>query len=199
LKPGMNDRLNGEFTTKFRGSDFEELFYLHRNMSKTILDYILRNYFVAEGFDPIEKEVRYAGRPSTEIELSVTASSATAIRQYGNDMIIGIIPLDIPGFEKPVNRSMDVQINAPVIRSDTLVYDIPSGCDVTSIPSDTTVTNAYGRYELYADETDNAVRVVKSVRINSGIIPLRDYPSFYMFINTIRSMEHNNNIILTKP
>lgn len=195
----MNGKLKGMFSTKFTGRDFDQLHSLHRSINRNTKEYVLRNYFVAPGFDPLENELHYPHRNATDIELKVEAVSSTSLRRYGNDMIFDVLPLEIPDFEKPGNRNLDVVIPVAILREDSLVYEVPANWKVTGIPQDTTISTGYGRYDLEVEVQDSAICITKKITIPAATILIDDYEPFYDFIHGIRTMEHNNNLVFIKP
>jgi len=195
----MNGGLKGEFSTKFTGRDFDRLHSLHRSINRNTKEYILRNFFVAPGFDPLENELYYPSRNATDIELKVAALSSTSVRKYGNDMIFDVLPLEIPDFEKPGNRNLDVMIAVSILREDSLVYEVPANWKVTGVPQDTSITSAYGDYDLRLEVQDSTICVTKKIAIPAATILIDDYKNFYEFIHGIRTLEHNNNLVFIKP
>ena len=95
-------------------------------------------------------------------------------------------------------RKFPVQLNYPINNSDTLVYDIPIGYSISSMPKNVSFNTIYGGYDAKFERKDHQVQVVKNFFINSGNYPLEQYKEFYEFVKKTIDIESNCYIVTKK-
>jgi len=117
---------------------------------------------------------------------------------YGNDQIISLPPSGMPKFEDPSFRKMPVQIDFPVARTDTIVFMVPDGWVVSSLPPVKEVTDHYGTYSVSFHGNGKNVDVIRSFVLNTGYYKIEEYKEFFGFIRTIKNIENSSRIVLSK-
>ncbi len=186
------------FNHTYRGENFEMLNYFAQSYDESDKDRVIRKYFLQKGFDVDVYKLTSACRDSLYISLSYTGKSHNSYTPYGNEIIIHVLPLDIPKMEKPGERKLPVQIDYPVYEADTLSYEIPSGYRVSNDLPDRTIENKFGRYQLRFMPGKDRVVIVKSILIHAGCWSKDEYPDFYDFILQAVNSEIGLNILTDK-
>ena len=136
-------------------------------------------------------------RDKPEINLKYTASSDQLLKEYGDESLLQIIPLDFKFLEEPKKRKLPVQVNYPVYLIDTIEYAIPDYYRINSVPKNATINSKYGEYQVDFMVKDQSVSAIKKVKINSGSYPLVEYQNFYNFILSMDESENSFYISLT--
>jgi uncharacterized protein DUF3858/transglutaminase superfamily protein len=186
------------FSNTYKGDNFESLAYYSSAISESRKLQIIRNYYIEEGFDVINFELEEPPRNSTEIKLSYSAKSNNVYKNYGNDVIIQILPFSIPKMEMPEKRQLPVNIDFPINKIDTIEYVIPNGYHVSNKLKNKSIENKYGKYNIDFIQQNNQVKVIKHFLLYSGSYPLNEYEEFYSFIDEIHKQENKNYIVTTK-
>ena len=93
---------------------------------------------------------------------------------------------------------MPVQINFPIYKIDTLIYQIPAGYTLYKNKDSYSVTDKYGEYKLQVYQNTGNIMVVKSLLIHSGYYPVSEYEKFYNFYNQILGIENKTLISFYK-
>ena len=187
-----------KFNNIYKGEYYEMLLGLENSFSEPEKTRIMRNYIVENGFELIDYKISKSNRDSSDVELSYEAASGNIFKNYGNELLVKNIPFSLPHFEKPGNRKLPVQIDYPVCKTDTLVYQIPDGYKLQEVPDSTTFSNNFGQYSLQFSKQDRTITVVKNLLIKSGYYPLSEYNDFYKFVNKIHNIENRIYLTLVK-
>jgi hypothetical protein len=186
------------FSNVYRGEKYETLFYLLHSLNESDQSQVFRNRFVEDGFELINFSLSNSNKDSPEIFLSYSAKSNKVYKDYGNDLLIDILPFSIPRFEDPLKRKLPVQIDYPIFKVDTLEYDIPVGYSVTGNFSNQAIVSEFGKYKIETVQKDKKVGIIKSFMLFSGKYTVARYPDFYEFIRKVIDLENNNKIVTNK-
>lgn len=196
--PDMKSGAMATFRNTYKGEKGEMLNYLLRFMSEPERTQIIRSEFTEKGFQPSSLAPEVPHRDSARVIFSYNAVSAKVYNKYGDEIIVYSLPFSIPQFEDPAKRKTALQLDYPVYKADTLVYELPSGWIVSNRLANQTLSEEFGAYKLSFEQKDNNVRIVKSVLILAGKYPVSRYKEFYDFIHKIREIESTTGIVATK-
>lgn len=186
------------FKNSYKGDAYERIFHLDKNFNESEKSRIVRNYIVADGFQLVSYAFSEMHRDSVKIDLNYQATSPSLYKHFGNDILIGNMAFLLPGFEKPSNRKLPVQLDYPVYKVDTLVYEIPIGYALHSHQKNYSISNKYGDYALSIHENGDKVMVTKSLILYSGMYPVAEYAQFYDFYNSVVEIENKTHLSLSK-
>lgn len=189
---------NVKFNNTYRGDLYESILHLDKNFSVTEKARIVRNSIVADGFQLIDYQIQSANRDSFKIELQYEATSHDLFKSYGNDILLKNIAFSMPNFEKPTSRKLPVQIDYPIYKIDTLVYEIPVGYKLHKREDSFDIHNKYGKFKFNIYEKPGELIVIKSLLINPGYYPISEYECFYDFCKQVIEIENNTNLLLFK-
>jgi len=179
----------------FRGENYEAFAYLMHNYnenekSRTVIDALAKG-----GLEVIDYTLIDPGRDSKEIHISCTGKCNKLFRQYGNDLLISLPPVEIPLFEEPSVRKLPVQIDYPINKTDTIEFTLPDGFNLSSMPKNKLVSNDYGMYFIEFTQNGRKITVIRKFLLNSGNYPLEKYGSLYNFIKDIIESEKTSLIV----
>jgi len=181
---------------KYRGKNYETLFYLYSNIKDTRKLEYLNKYFVENGFELDTFSLVLPNRDSTFINLNYQASSNQQLKVYGKETFLKIEELEVPNIELPKVRTLPVQINYPIYTIDTLEYTVTTDYKILSTPANTSVITKYGEYKTEFSNDKGTVKIYKSLKIFAGNYALEEYSQFYSFINQVRENENSTYITL---
>jgi hypothetical protein len=198
VRSDLDNEIKATFHIVVKGDSFEQLSQLSRSISESKKNQYIRNYFIETGFDMIESHIIPADRDSTFITLNYLAKTDKLFKRYGNEVLIGLIPFSIPPFKDPKNRKNPVQLNFPVNKQDSIVYQLPLGCQTAVLPKNQLINSPFGNYSIRFQLKNNTVEVFKSFVLNAGVYPLPMYKDFYKFIKTVYDSENSTYIVTKK-
>lgn len=187
-----------KFQNTYKGESYEEIMLLDRNFNESEKAQVVRNYIVADGFQLVDYQILKPNRDSVRIELYYEATSSKTFKNYGNDILVSNIAFSMPAFEKPKSRKLPVQINYPIYKIDTLIYEIPPGYELHKSHNNYTIKNKYGEYKFNSYENKENIMVIKSLLINSGNYPISEYEEFYDFYQQVIEIENKTHFSLYK-
>ena len=186
-----------DFHTVSKGESFDLLSGLSNSVSDSRKSQYIRNNIIATGFDLKDYQLIPSNRDSTFITLNYTAKGNKYYKKYGNEILIPLLPFSIPAFKDPKNRKNPVQLNYPVNKQDSIVYEIPDGYHVSGMPKEQTIQSLYGNYSIHCQQHMNSVVVFKSFILNAGAYPLSQYKDFYAFVKKAYDIENYSYIVTT--
>jgi len=196
LDPG--NQSIADFKTVYRGKQFEILNQFENSYNDDMKQMIMRDNLIDNGFEPINVKMDKECRDSAKITLEYAAQSNHVYKQYGNDLLIKLLPFGIPKFEDPKERKYPVQINFPIYQKDKLIYEIPADYEPSDVLPNSIVRSKYGSYEIASSVEENKVVITKSFLLLAGEYPLDEYPDFFKFINSVFNLENKTYITNSK-
>ncbi len=189
---------NVKFTNTFKGDSYENILYLVKNYNDSEKSRIIRNHLVDDGFQLTDYKIFNPDRDSNRIKLVYDATTQNIYKQYGNDILVSNIAFYLPNLEKPQIRKLPVQIDYPIYKIDTIIYEIPKGYNLNQNAVAFSVNNRYGEYKLDVSKSSDYIITIKRVLIHTGYYPISEYEDFYNFYYQIIESENKTHIILSK-
>lgn len=187
-----------KFTNTYRGDLYENLSYIDRNFSGSDKLRVIRDYMIDDGFQLIDYEIQNPHRDSIFLQMTYEATAPHIYKHYGNDILIKNVSFKLPPIEKPGERKLPVQIDYPVYKKDTIVYEIPEGFKFQANPDPYKIANKYGSYEIMLIEDSGKLSITKSLLINKGRYPVSEYKEFYNFYLQIIELENKMHALSHK-
>lgn len=181
----------------YQGDEYENLKNIENNYSESNKLRILKRHYVEPGLEPSQIKIEKYHRDSTKIGLTYNAVSNVIYKKYGNEILLSNIPLNLPKFEKPIDRKNELQIDFPIYLIDTIVYQIPAGHKALIDSSKYIIEEEFGKYDLNITKTDNNIFTIKSLIIYPGQYSLSKYQDFYNYYDKIIQIERKTHIVLT--
>ena len=180
-----------------RGKSFES--YRHYKSQASLKDQkekVLRDIAI-DDFEPNSWEIFDGKREDQKIDISLSGNCGSQIREIGNFKVLDPLRLKIPDFEEPNRRTLSVKINYPINQADSIVYNLPLLKNYTAqLPENINLKSVYGTYQTTYLQINNTIVVCENFQINQGNYPIKEYPSFYSFINSINNYRKTSSIIL---
>ena len=177
------ENVDVNFRNEFRGYNYELINQLINGYSESEIERIIREYIVEDGFELSDFELELLHRDSTVIKMRYEASNNSLYKQYGNDILLKVIPFNIPQFEKVADRTMPVQFDFPVNKLDTLRYH---NSDIEfKLPENIDFQSKYGSFSAAYKKENNTLIVIRSIYLSSGYYSLSEYPEFFEFYKKI--------------
>jgi hypothetical protein len=198
IRQNLQNQATAEFSDYYKGEEYESLFFLSHSVNESDKLRVFRNHFVEDGFELSDFSMTDPDRDTPGIFLTYSAWSNKVYRDYGNDLLIDVIPISIPQFEDPGKRKLPVQIDYPVFKSDTLEYEIPVGYASTGNFLNQEVKSEFGSYKIKSVLAGKKVEIIKSFLLYPGKYAIGKYSDFYNFIRKIIDIENTNKIVTTK-
>jgi hypothetical protein len=181
-----------------RGELYETILNLDNNYNEAEKAKIVRNYFVPDGFQLNNYTIKEHERDSVKVGFLMEISNSGIYKKYGNDLVIHNIATLLPAFEKPKNRRLPVQIDYPIYRIDTLVYQIPAGYKMTQTFGGDKISSKYGSFIVSIQIKEEDIVVIKNTLIKPVNVPISEYEEFYGFIKQITELENKIHFSLYK-
>lgn len=189
---------NVKLLNTYKGDSYEYFLHLEKNYNDSEKSRIIRNYIVEDGFELKDYKILNPNRDSTKIKLSYNATTQNIYKHYGNDILISNIAFSLPNFEKPKIRKLPVQLDYPIYKIDTIIYEIPNGYTLNQDSVAISINTKYGEYKLEAYKSSSSIITIKNLLINAGYYPISEYEDFYDFYHQIFESENKTHITLSK-
>jgi hypothetical protein len=190
--------VTGTINNTYKGNKYETLYYISHNYNESQKSQIIRNGLLEEGFEVIDYKLTEKGRDSKEIQLFCTVKLNKVYNNYGNEILINLLPVSLPNFEEPKTRKLPVQFDYPIHKIDTLEYLIPDGFYLSGTLNNKFISSEFGSYTIEFTQKDKMVRVIRNFLLNTGYYTSEKYKAFYSFISEIKETENNTYIVTSK-
>jgi len=184
--------------SEYAGETFESISYIQKYYTEPEQQKVLKNLIEIDGAEIKKIDIGNRHRDSQNIVLESEISVANPFVQYGNDIIVSNFPFTLPDFEKVSDREIPVQIDYPIHKIDTLVYEIPIGYKIKKVSPEINITGEYGYFSLAIRQQESSIMVIKKLLINAGEYSLEKYGDFAAFIERVETIEKEVHIFLTR-
>lgn len=199
IETSLNSNSTGvKFLNTYKGDSYEDILQLEKNYNDSEKSRIVKNYIVEDGFELMDYKILTPDRDSAKILLSYTATTQNLYKHYGNDILISNIAFTLPDFEEPKIRKLPVQLDYPIYKTDTIIYEIPNGYTLNHGSVALSVDTKYGEYKLEAYKSSNSIITIKKLLIKAGYYPISEYDDFYNFYYQVVESENKTHISLSK-
>lgn len=171
-----------------RGDKYEYFDAMSNGINRNQMDIYIRNSIMPSSSELLEYSIRKKDKETAEVEFDAKVRVENAVQIYGKNLRIRPFPASLPLYETPEKRKSGVEFDYPECYSDTIVYRLGNK-SISKAPSNTTIESKYGFYSISFAIGQNTLTCTKNLFVRSGKVDLKDYKSFYEFIQTIRNME----------
>lgn len=193
-----NKEAKVNLTYNVRGNVYGYYNYAHSNISeednkKRILRVL--NFDKAE----VEKfSFNKYNRDARSIKIEAEINQQNAFKNFANKTVIYPENIGFPKMESPEEREHHLEIEYPIFKIDTFIYDI-SSLNYTDIkfPEDKFIKSEFGRYKCNTRQSGSEIVHIKLLQINRGKYPKIKYPDFYSWIESSKDFDKDFKIILT--
>ncbi|TCO07992.1 DUF3857 domain-containing transglutaminase family protein [Natronoflexus pectinivorans] len=194
-----NSRSSVSIATVYRGAEFETLYMAERFMQRNTRDQFLRNEFLIKGFDVIGFDLKEPDFFNQEVAFEQVASSRNTFVKVGEDqMLIRILPLNIPAFVSSEERKLPVKLDVPIYYSDVIEYNLPEGYIFIEEDTEHVIRDKAGYYRWASSYSQGKITVEKEFFLNQGEYTSEDYIGLYEFTKQVRSLESNGSVLIHK-
>ena len=170
---------------KLRGYSFEMLGSFDKHASRHDKEKFIEHFIPYRNPKINEWKIVSPHRDSSYMILFAKYIVGSPILSVGDYIKIEHPNLQIPNFEKESDRFYPVQINYPLIYTDTLVYQQILPETVPDNDSIHSTTNQFGACVVHRKIRSGSLIVVRQINIPEQIIQLNDYKDFYKFYQRI--------------
>jgi hypothetical protein len=198
ISPNITGSIACSINYIFKGEEYETLSYLIREYNDAEKARIMLNFLAEDGLEVADYKLETPGRDVKEIRLSCSGKFNKLFRQYGNDQLISMPPIDIPSFEAPETRKLAVQIDFPIHKIDTIEFALPDDYRLSTLPVNRSFSKEYGIYDIKFSRAGKNITVIRNFLLNSGKYPIENYTGFYNFIKEIKDAEKASVIVTSK-
>jgi hypothetical protein len=172
-----------------RGKSFESVNHVISNYSLEDQNIFVHKNLPFPAFELENWALVKRGRDIRNLSIEVTLKLNPIVKPIGNQFYFSYQAVDMPGFEKPQNRKLPVQIPVPLNTVDTLIYQLSAGRTfVTEMPAKI-LESKYGRYGINYSIEGSQLIILRELLLFSGTIPVNEYPEFYKFISSVKEEE----------
>lgn len=186
-----------EITLILRGSSFESFRYSMLNETESDQINKILKYVDIDGFDIDNWKIVDSHRDSTHIKINLTGRFPNPTRKFGNKEVINPLKILIPNFEKPSNRKLDVRINFPINKSNQVVYKFKNlENKKINLPEGISIKTVFGEYSTEYIISNDLIICNENFTLFDNNIPIKNYPEFYSFIQSIINHKKKSAILL---
>jgi hypothetical protein len=178
---------------QLKGPGYELFSDLNNRVSNTRKEQLLQKYLLPKGFELAGYSISQTHRDIPSLSFHYDATSTQLIQEYGEDLLIQNILFDFITLDLPEERTLALQIDFPIHKSDTITYTFSEAIKLKN-PSFFELTTKYGHYHSVFEIKENRLKIVKTLLIHDGKYPVTDYPDFYRFYQSV--IDQENTIIL---
>lgn len=182
---------------KLRGSKFEEFRYLILEKDRKRLQNAIIDASKVENVSILNWDVKDFHRDSTHINLTVNGKTSGLVRNIGSWKVINPLMIDIPEFEKPEERQLEVRLNYPIHKFYKYVF-VLIDMDITEfqLPESINIESKYGHYFASYSLSGDKLIVEEKFLLSENIISLDHYSEFYSFIESIINHKKQSALLI---
>lgn len=196
ISPLENQQAQVEMAARFRGEMFERVSQLDHYLSQEDAQDYFQENLLEHGFALDAFQLEKAPRDSSYVGVKWTGRHEKLYQQFGKDILVNNIPLELPDLEEVDKRMAPVQIDYPLGQQDSLIYNLPKHDKVSGRLADFELESKFGYYQKTLEVKEGQLLVVRTFVVNPGLYETSEYPDFYEFMRRVKSNEKQPLIIL---
>ena len=195
----FNEQGNAEakISFVFKGYNYEIFNELLSDFNKNEQDKFIKEYIPFNNYDLLSWKLIKMNRDTAQIDLALTLGLPGILKKLGNEYYFNTFQIKTGLFTPPSERELPLQFAAPVFNTDSLIYAIPLGLEVKSLPEDQRISTQFGNYESHIKCDSKNILVEKKLEIYPNTYSLEQYRDFYEFYRKVKDAE--KKIIILKP
>jgi len=180
--------------SRLKGADFERLTSYQDNYNSRINRMILQNEFPFKNYELKYYKTDRPHKDSAYIVLSANLKLNHYSKKF-EDIILAKLPqTDIPDFESAEKRYLPVRIDYPVNRTDSFIYTVPTIYKPLELEN-YTISEKYGQCKIRFCQKNQTLIIIRNLLINAGEYQLDEYPDFYNFIQKVKQVNKDYQIV----
>jgi hypothetical protein len=184
-----NGQAKVTLNNSFKGLDFEEFIHLHSDFNDAQKERIIREYMPFENYEVVNWNLKKLNRDTARIELQASLNLYKYLKPLGGEYYFSLYPTRIPSFQLAAERTLPVAIPVPIYVSDTLIYNLPIGYKLKTMPDPVNLKSIFGCYKLNLNVKEGKIKAFKSFELFQGEYKIGQYPEFYAFIKSVKDKE----------
>jgi len=181
----------------FRGFSYEYFNSLTSDFNKDEQDNIIKEYLPFSNYEVWNWKLNKIDRDTSRIELVTRLGLNKVLNQIGEEFYFNTFPIKKGVFSPPTERNLPLRFDFPIQNIDSVVYIIPDGLEVKSVPEDLAISTQFGNFESHIKWDSNRIRVTKKFELIPNYYTLEQYKLFYEFHKLVVQNE-KHPIILKK-
>ena len=181
----------------FRGMLFDIFNSINYEFNEHDKNKIIHTIMPFENYEIKDWKIVKQHRDSAKITLYTSLIINKFLNPLGKDLYFTTYSITIPKFTAPAIRKLPVVLPYPIYNIDTLIFNIPKGYEVKSVPENALIKTNFGEFRTnYSSESDRIIEI-KSFELYPNHYTQDDYPDFYKFIK--KSEDSDYKAIEIKP
>lgn len=133
--------------------------------------------------------------PEINVDLSLAVNDQ--IRKVADILAIKPFEYSELNFEHPQKRKLPLRINIPVHKTDSLIYNLSFLEKYRSeVPENVYMESRFGSYGETYIKKENQLIVSRKLLLKQGDYPLKEYPDFYSFIDSIKNSQLRSVLVI---
>jgi len=181
----------------YRGYSYERLKGFTNYLAEKDRDQNIDDYIPFGGYELKDWKIVEASRDSSTIDFRMNLTFPSLARMMENECYIKTFSIP-QGFDFPTPAKMPITLNWPVCNVDSIIYTIPSGYKIKSLPEPVCFSSESGAYVSRSSLSNNTIRVFKKLEVNSGKYSPEEYGTLFAFLKKVKDSNLSNLIILTR-
>lgn len=136
--------------------------------------------------------------PDLKYGFSYNIKASNYASTIGKRIFVPAIPMEkVALLPKNDNRKYEYKKVYGYYDNDTISFKIPAGYKLEGIPAPKKIATKFGEYSMSVKQINGELIVVRTIKINKGIFPAKEYAEAYEFYKAM-NMQDNSKIILVK-
>lgn len=193
----INKDGNTELTLRytFRGDNFEKISGLQTEYNTDVQNQVMHNILSFPYFEMKGWNLTRPDRDARSMTLVSDLSVKNILGTIGNEYYFSFIAAYLPEFTSPKTRRLPVSLPYSLCSCDTMVYHLPEGINTVTFPTNTSIVNKYGRYQINFRRDGSKLIILRDICLYRGYYEPPEYSQFYSFLSAIKADEKRKIII----
>jgi len=148
-------------------------------------------------FQLVDYKIEDAHQRQPIITQRMNLAVTNCVTQMGQKMILKLNQYNALTFIPPYARKREspLQLVNDMVERDTVLYHLPEGAKVESLPSKVDIESVFGSYHASCTAQGNTITYCREFRIKAGMHEPAQYNIFREFLEKIASADNNKCII----
>ena len=187
ISPSGDAHVESVFAMK--GFDFELFNEINSDYNKKDQEVILKQNMPFVNCDVKDWKLYKKNRDTAQIDLKAKFDLHKLTKPLGAELYFNTIPVKLLDYRIAADRKSPLFFSSPVFNRDSVVYTLPEGWEVKSLPERTKISSAFGNYETISKLEGEKISIYKSFDLFANKYEQNQLKGFYEFYAAVNAAE----------
>ncbi len=196
----MEDGLSSlQLEFELKGYNFELFNQLLHNYTKSEQEAYIRKILPYADFEIQNWDIEQNNRDNDFIRLSISLTTRSFAKKYGDQLIIRAMPFDVPVLKETNEREQPLALPYPISQADSVIIKLADNLEIVELPKAAHLEEGGSFFESeIAKIGDHSVSLSRAWTLEARHYSGEGYTSIHNFLKGIKTYENSSAIVVKR-